>query len=66
MDETYLLAADLYIEMNPVRLKLVPDAASWPCSSAQAHLSGKDDCLVKVAPLLEIVGDWKFFLARTE
>lgn len=65
MDETYLLAAARYVEMNPVRAQLVVDAASWPWSSARAHLAGKDDRLVKVAPLLEIAGDWKLFLAGT-
>ncbi len=63
MDETYLLAAALYVEMNPVRAKLTTDAACWPWSSAHAHLAGKDDELVKVAPLLEMTGDWKQFLA---
>ena len=66
MDENYLLAAALYVEMNPVRANLVPDAASWPWSSAQAHLAKKDDGLVTVAPLLEMVGDWKIFLAGAE
>lgn len=63
MDETYLLAAARYIEMNPVSAHLAPDAASWPWSSARAHLAGTDDELVKVAPLLEIAGDWRLFLA---
>jgi putative transposase len=34
----------------------------WPWSSARAHLAGKDDQLVKVAPLLAIIGDWGAFL----
>ncbi len=63
MDENYLLAAALYVEMNPVRANLATDVAEWPWSSAQAHLAGKDDGLVKVSPLLEMVGDWKTFLA---
>lgn len=63
MDQNYLLAAALYVEMNPVRANLATDAAAWPWSSAQAHLAAKDDGLVKVSPLLEIVGDWKTFLA---
>jgi len=63
MDENYLLATALYVEMNPVRANLATDAAAWPWSSAQAHLAKKDDGLVKVSPLLEIVGDWKTFLA---
>jgi putative transposase len=62
MDESYLLAAAQYVEMNPVRARLVQDAASWPWSSARAHLSGLDDKLVKVAPLLEMAGDWRLFL----
>jgi putative transposase len=63
MDESYLLATARYVEMNPVRAHLAPDAVSWPWSSARAHLSGTDDEVVKVAPLLEIAGDWRLFLA---
>ena len=62
MDEPYLLAAARYVELNPVRAKLVDHARQWPWSSAKAHLSGRDDRLVKVAPLLAMVGDWKAFL----
>ena len=32
MDEPYLLAAAQYVELNPVRAGLVPDAADWPWS----------------------------------
>jgi putative transposase len=63
MDETYLLAATRYVEMNPVRAHHVQDAASWAWSSTMAHLEGIDDQLVKVKPLLEIAGDWRAFLA---
>ncbi len=66
MDETYLLAASRYVELNPVRAGIVPDGASWPWSSAGAHLSGCDDALVTVAPLLDIAGDWRLFLAGDE
>jgi putative transposase len=67
MDEAYLLAAARYVEINPVRARLVQDAAAWPWSSARAHLAAQDDQLVKVAPLLEMAGDWKLFLgAATE
>lgn len=48
--------------MNPVRAGLAGKPQSWKWSSAKAHLSGMDDGLVKVAPLLEMVGDWKSFL----
>ena len=35
-------------------------------SSADAHLSGRDDGLVKTSPLLGIVADWKAFLEEAE
>jgi len=66
MDEAYLLAAAKYIEMNPVRAKLTPDPYAWQWSSAKAHADGTDDMLVKVSPLLEMVGDWKLFLKDTD
>ncbi len=62
MDEPYLLAAARYVESNPVRAKLVGDAANWPWSSARAHLSARDDRLVRVAPMLDMVNDWRAFL----
>lgn len=65
MDESYLLAAARYVELNPVRAKLVdrPDAYKW--SSAAAHLEGRDDELVKVSPLLSLVPNWREFLSVT-
>ena len=62
MDADYLLAAARYVELNPVRAGLVAKAEEWPWSSARAHLSGRDDRLVKAAPMLAMVGDWKAFL----
>jgi len=63
MDEKYLLACVRYIEMNPVRAGLVAEPGEWSWSSASAHISGHDDNLVKVAPLLEITGGkWEDFL----
>jgi len=62
MDEPYLLAAARYVELNPVRAKLASHPGDWPWSSARAHLSGRDDCLVKVAPLLARIADWNAFL----
>jgi putative transposase len=62
MDEPHLLAAARYVELNPVRAKVVADAAEWRWSSARAHLSGRDDRLATVAPLLAMVGDWRAFL----
>jgi putative transposase len=61
MDEAYLLTAARYIEFNPVRAGLVENPWDYQWSSASAHLSGKDDNLVKVSPLLQIAGNWKIF-----
>ncbi len=62
MDEPHLAAAARYVEMNPVRAKLVVRTEDWPWSSARAHLRGRDDGLVQVAPLLGRFPDWADFL----
>jgi putative transposase len=62
LDEGYLLAAARYIEQNPVRAGLAATPWEYPWSSAKAHVSGKDDSLVRATPLLERVGDWEDFL----
>jgi putative transposase len=62
MDEAHLLACARYVELNPVRAKLVSTARAWKWSSARAHLTGKDDGLVTARPLLDLVSDWPAFL----
>jgi putative transposase len=66
MDETHLLAAARYVALNPVRARLVGRPGDWPWSSAPAHLAGRDDRLVTVAPLLERVDDFAGFLDSPE
>jgi putative transposase len=66
MDEAYLFSAVKYIEMNPVRANLASDPYAWRWSSAKAHAEGKDDILVNVSPLLEMVGDWRSFLSEAD
>jgi putative transposase len=63
MDEAHLLAAARYVELNPVRAGLAEQPEDYPWSSAHAHLSGFDDGLVQVAPLLGAVDDWASYLA---
>ena len=64
MDDLYLMTAARYVELNPVRAKLVRVPWRWKWSSAAAHVRAKDDAFVKAAPLLERAGcDWKDFLA---
>ena len=63
MDEEYLLACVRYVENNPVRAKLSDSADGWKWSSAKAHISGKNDHLVTIKPLLDLVKkDWTQFL----
>lgn len=62
MDESYLLTAVRYIELNPIRANIVKEAWEYSWSSAQAHIAGVNDELVNVTPLLEMVKDWKEFL----
>lgn len=66
MDESHLVAAARYVELNPVAAGLVRRARDYRWSSARAHLAGRDDRLVKAAPLLERVGDWRTFLSGGE
>ena len=53
MDEDHLMAAARYVSLNPVRARLVARARDWPWSSVRAHLSGADDELVEVRPILD-------------
>ena len=62
MDESHLASAARYVERNPVRAGLVRQPEGWRWSSARAHLEGRDDALVEVAPLLNLVPDWTSYL----
>jgi putative transposase len=64
MDEKHLLAAARYIERNPVAAGLTDRPEIWRWSSARAHLEGRDDGLVMVAPLLNIVPNWGVILQQ--
>jgi len=63
MDEGYLLAAARYVEMNPVAAGIVARPGEYQWSSAQAHLTAQDDKLVRVEPLLSMIGNWKRILS---
>lgn len=65
MDEHHLLAAVRYTELNPVRARLCQRAEDWPWSSARAHLIGIDDVVTTVQPMLERIGDWRRYLAKS-
>ncbi len=79
MDERYLLAAARYdvkgftnvagagmrrsdpVQPDPGTDGSGPEDYCW--SSTRAHLSGHNDDLVAVVPLLRLVGNWKAFIS---
>lgn len=63
LDGLHLLNAARYVELNPVRAGMVAAPEDWRWSSARAHLTGEDDALCSLAPMLEAVPDWRDFLA---
>ncbi len=64
LDEAHLLTAARYVELNPVRAGLVNTPSRYRWSSAAAHVRGRDDAVVRVAPLLRLAPKWRAFLAR--
>lgn len=64
VDENHLMACARYVELNPVRAKLVRRARDWRWSSARAHLDDRADGLVDPHKLLRLVDDWKDFLGE--
>ena len=63
MDENHLRAAVRYVELNPVRARLCDSPEEWNWSSTRAHLSGQDDGLVEVRPMLQRVENWENYLS---
>lgn len=64
MDKNYLLATARYVELNPVKAQLCTNPQDWKWSSASAHLSGIDDTLVTVKPMLDRVNNWQQYLSN--
>jgi putative transposase len=64
MDDDYLVAAARYVDLNPVRAKLVVEPEAWPWSSAASRILGKPDPLLDTACPLSNgrTGSWKDFL----
>ncbi len=62
MDDDHVVDCARYVELNPLRARLVRRARNWRWSSARAHLDGEDDGITVAAPLLERVRDWSSLL----
>jgi putative transposase len=52
-----------YVELNPVRARLVERPWQYAWSSAAAHVRKRDDVLVNVKPMLGRVADWREYLS---
>jgi putative transposase len=64
VDSTWLLAAIRHVELNPVRSKFVRKPRDWRWSSAKAHITKRDDGLVRPSAATRRVRDWAKFLAE--
>jgi putative transposase len=62
LDDIHLIRAVRYVSLNPVRAGLVGRPEEWKWSSVRAHLSGVDDALVTVRPVLDRVPHLKELL----
>jgi putative transposase len=62
MEDAHLMAAVRYVELNPVRAKLVERAEDWRWSSAHAHVTGRSDGLTDLAGLAGIHRNWRAML----
>jgi len=63
MDEMHLAAAVRYVALNPVRARLVGQAQDWPWSSVRSHLSGSDDGITTLSPVLNRFPRFAEFIA---
>lgn len=66
MDESHLIAAVRYIELNPVDAGICDVPEEWSWSSVHAHNSGADDLLVTVDPMLRRFPDWSRYLSSNQ
>lgn len=63
-DEGHVLSCAKFVEWSPVLKKVAKRPRDWPWSSARAHLSDRDDAVVRVKPLLDRAGNWRAFLGK--
>ena len=49
-EDEYLIACGSYVELNPIRAKMVKDAKEYPWSSYNWYAYGKDDLLLDKQP----------------
>ena len=66
MDESWLLKATAYVELDPVKAGMVKHAWDYRWSSVLAHLANKDkEGIVQTKRLFSLTGgDWKAYLTQ--
>jgi REP-associated tyrosine transposase len=67
LDPTYFLNAIRYVELNPVRARIVERAEDYDWSSAAAHCGNRRDVVVNPIPkssLLSGISNWSRWLAE--
>jgi len=62
MDEAHLHACLRYVELNPVRARLVERPEQWHWSSARAHLGLGDDGVTDLVATGTRIDDWRTLL----
>ena len=63
-NDEYLMVCARYIDLNPVDGGLCREPEGWRWSSVHAHLNNEPDGVVTLAPLCDLVTDWRDFLAQ--
>ena len=67
LDSDYFLNAVRYVELNPVRARLVEQAEEYPWSSAATHCGAREEPLVAPRPrsvLFRGISDWSQWLRQ--
>jgi len=62
LDERYLIEAVRYVELNPVRAKMIRIAENYTYSSAKAHIKKSKDDVLSHFYLEDKIRDWSRFL----
>lgn len=62
VEEAHVVNTLRYLALNPVQAGLVAQAQDWRHCSVPAHLAGKNDVLVDVAPALQRVPNFRDLL----
>lgn len=64
LEDDYLFQVVRYVELNPVRARLVKRPGDYRWSSARSHLTGEPDPLLSACPLQDGAMDWQEYLRR--